>query len=86
LKLLVAADLAQVITIEDNETRYDGNAAAHGYFKCTICRRVYDFEINIDNWELTGLAGFQVMTKAVYFKGVCLKCLENKNKKSGGWY
>jgi Fur family peroxide stress response transcriptional regulator len=78
LKLLVAAGLAQVITIEDNETRYDGNAAVHGHFKCVICRRVYDFAINTDNWEVTGLAGFQIAAKAVYFKGVCPKCLENK--------
>ena len=37
LKVLMDAGLIRVITIEDNETRYDINLKPHGHFKCNPC-------------------------------------------------
>lgn len=79
LKLFTEAGLAKVVTIEENETRFDGNATPHGHFKCKSCGWVYDFEVPIAHCETNGLEGFEIQEKDVYFKGICSNCLVNKN-------
>jgi Ferric uptake regulator family. len=39
-----------VLTIEDNETRYDIKMPNHGHFKCELCGKIFDFAVNIDNF------------------------------------
>ena len=80
LNLFIEAKLARLITIEDNETRYDASVANHGHFKCEVCRKIFDFSINIDSAEIEGLSHFTVKEKNVYYKGICPNCLDNKNK------
>lgn len=75
LRVLMDAGLIRVITIEDNETRYDINLKPHGHFKCNPCGEVFDFNIDIDSLRSEGLYGFKVYDKDVYFKGVCPNCL-----------
>ena len=75
LDLFVRHNLARVITIEENETRYDGDVSNHGHFKCESCQTVYDFSINPDTMETRGLSGFAVKEKHIYFLGICKKCL-----------
>lgn len=79
LNTLTEAGLVKVITIEDNEARYDINTHNHGHFKCEKCKRIYDFNIEIDKLETHELDGFQLNDKNVYFKGLCQQCLLNKN-------
>lgn len=74
LKLLVQSDLAKVITIEDNETRYDIVLENHGHFKCESCGSIYDFDIDFDSLTLSGLKNFKINEKKVYFKGICPRC------------
>jgi Fe2+ or Zn2+ uptake regulation protein len=75
LRILIDAGIIRVITIEDNETRYDINLKPHGHFKCNSCGEVFDFNIDIDSLRSEGLHGFKVYDKDVYFKGVCPNCL-----------
>lgn len=77
LNSLTEAGLVRVITIEDNETRYDINTNNHGHFKCESCKKIYDFNIDIDSFETHELNGFQKNEKNVYFKGICPKCLSS---------
>lgn len=81
LNSLTESGLVRVITIEDNEARYDINTHNHGHFKCELCKKIYDFNIDIDSFETNELDGFKIIDKSVYFKGICPKCLliENKN-------
>jgi len=79
LKLLVERGLAQLITIEEVETRYDGNISFHGHFKCSGCQRIYDFPITQDQFFTDALAGFQIHEKSLYFKGICKDCIKNKS-------
>lgn len=80
LNSLTEAGLVRVITIEDNETRYDINTDNHGHFKCESCKKIYDFDIDIDSFVTHELDAFEVKDKNVYFKGICPKCLmESKN-------
>ena len=79
LELLKRANLARVVTIEDNETRFDAKVVNHGHFKCELCGNIYDFAVNIDNLSIDSLEHFKISEKNVYFKGICPKCLNNNN-------
>ncbi|EOD01070.1 Fur family transcriptional regulator [Caldisalinibacter kiritimatiensis] len=78
LNLFIEKNLATVITIEENETRYDADTSIHGHFKCEKCGKVYDFNVNISNLAYDGLENFQINDQHVYFKGICKDCLKNK--------
>lgn len=80
LNLLMQARLIRLITIEENETRYDADLSEHGHFKCERCGSIYDFSISLESNEVEGLNGFMIDDKNVYFKGICPNCLENKNQ------
>jgi len=79
LNLFVTARLVRMLTIEDNETRYDLIIDKHGHFKCESCGTIYDFKINIDDFIADELSDFQINDQDVYFKGICPSCLSNKN-------
>ena len=76
LNALVDAGLVKVITIEDNETRYDIVTDNHGHFKCESCGKIYDFEINLSNFTSKDLNDFKINNKDVYFKGICPDCIK----------
>lgn len=76
LDLFKKKNLARVVTIEDNETRFDAKVVNHGHFKCESCGSIYDFEINIDSFLTDLLEHFKINEKNVYFKGICPGCLE----------
>jgi Fe2+ or Zn2+ uptake regulation protein len=76
LNLFIEKKIALLITIEENEARYDANTMVHGHFKCETCKAVYDFETDILNIESNALERFQINQKHIYFKGICDKCLK----------
>lgn len=76
LNLFVENNIALLITIEENETRYDADISLHGHFKCEKCGRVADFSVAMETVNVEALAGFQINQKHVYFKGICDRCLE----------
>ncbi len=80
LSLFVEAGVVRVVTIEDNETRYDAVTSNHGHFKCEACGGIFDFPVDIDSFISEELSSFKINEKSVYFKGVCPDCLLNKNK------
>jgi len=77
LRILVEAGFVRIITIEDNETRYDIEIETHGHFKCESCGTIYNFEIDINSLASRDLINFKINDKNVYFKGVCPRCLSN---------
>jgi Fur family transcriptional regulator, peroxide stress response regulator len=78
LNSLVEAGLIRVINIEDNETRYDIVIENHGHFKCQSCRKIFDFNIDIDSFDTHELNEFKIIDKNIYFKGICPQCQKNK--------
>ncbi len=76
LNLFVENNIALLITIEENETRYDADTSVHGHFKCEKCGRVADFSLDLGDATVENLAGFQINQKHVYFKGLCDRCSE----------
>ncbi len=79
LSTLIEAGLVKLISIEDNETRYDIVSENHGHFKCESCGTIYDFKIDIDLFDSKDLNGFRINNKDVYFKGICQKCINKNN-------
>ena len=79
LNLFAEAGLVRVLTIEDNEARYDVITENHGHFKCGECGVIYNFKADIDLLAAEELSGFKITDRNVYFKGVCSKCLSNIN-------
>ena len=75
LNLFMEADMLRIITIEDNETRYEIGMHDHGHFKCQVCGEIYDFDININALATDDLNGFKISDKNVYFNGICPKCI-----------
>jgi len=75
LRVLAESGLVRVITIEDNETRYDIITENHGHFKCESCGTIYNFSMDIDSLTSEDLDNFKIKDKDVYFKGLCPKCL-----------
>ena len=80
LRILVGVGLVRIISIEDNETRYDINVEDHGHFKCESCGGIYNFSIDFNSLISQDLKDFKVNDKNVYFKGICPKCLININE------
>jgi Fur family transcriptional regulator, peroxide stress response regulator len=81
LHTFVQAGMARVITIDDNETRYDITTTNHGHFKCESCGRIVNFEIDIDRMAIEGLDRFQIREKSVYFNGLCPDCSNHPEEK-----
>lgn len=76
VKLFVEKGLSKSITIEGFQTRYDADTAMHGHFLCKKCGKVYDF--NIDNVIDNELEGFNIITKEIYYSGICRECNNKK--------
>lgn len=79
LRMLAEEGFVRIITIEDNETRYDIDVADHGHFKCESCGAIYDFCVDMDSLKSRDLNNFTINNKDVYFKGICPKCHSNIN-------
>ncbi|MGL5087978.1 MAG: Fur family transcriptional regulator [Cetobacterium sp.] len=77
LNLFIEKGITRVITIEENETRYDVDMDIHGHFKCIECKKVYDIPVEIDQLVVNNMNGFKVDEYHVYFKGICFSC-QNK--------
>ena len=84
LKLFVQSGLVRVITIEDNEGKYDINTENHGHFKCESCGIIYDFDINFDSLDMDNLKDFKIHKKDVFLKGICPTCVGKINLINGG--
>lgn len=74
LNLFVKNHIVTQVLIEDNEVRYDADMSNHGHFKCKVCEKVFDFEYDISEYPIKGLAGFHGEEYHTYVKGTCNKC------------
>jgi Fe2+ or Zn2+ uptake regulation protein len=76
LNLFVEKNIAIVILVEENETRYDADTSVHGHFKCEECGGITDIDLGVENISVPQLDGFQINEHHLYFKGICKSCLE----------
>ena len=76
VKLLREKGLVQLITINEEQVRIDGNPDFHGHFLCSECEEVFDFEV--PKLEVALPKGFEVNTGEVYYMGLCKCCSDKK--------
>ncbi|NLW43971.1 MAG: transcriptional repressor [Syntrophomonadaceae bacterium] len=74
LNLFLEKGLAVMITIDENETRYDADTSLHGHFRCNNCQGIYDLRLDPAAWEWESLDGFEINESHLYFKGLCPEC------------
>lgn len=75
LNLFVQKGIVSLITIAENEMRYDADISLHGHFRCNSCGQIYDIVLDPSEVKIEGLGGFQITENHIYFKGLCPKCL-----------
>ena len=73
VKLFSEKGLLKVLPIEGLQIRYDADTKFHGHFLCDDCKKVFDFEI--DTASESGLDGFDVTQREVFYTGCCKTCL-----------
>lgn len=77
VKLLTSAGIIKMITIEEQQARFDACTDLHGHFLCSGCGKVYDFDTNLPENHLP--EGFSAKTTEVYCTGTCQNCNQNEN-------
>ena len=74
LKLFTEKGIAQGVTIEDGEMRYDANISLHAHFKCNECGAIHDIFMD-DISELTAVnSKFKITEVHLNYRGICEKC------------
>lgn len=79
LTKFIEMGIAQSITIEDNEVKYDATVDDHAHFKCTKCGNIYDINMDTKIISIKTLSGHLVNERHLYFKGICKPCQRKKN-------
>lgn len=74
LSIFIQKGIVMMITIEENETRYDADITTHGHFKCSVCNKVYDIPVNIDSMLSEGAKDFEIKEYHIYLRGCCPNC------------
>ena len=76
VKLFADSGLVKMLTIEEQQSRFDACTDLHGHFLCDKCKKVYDFDV--DEPKCYKLNGFKICTKEVFYTGVCSNCNTDK--------
>lgn len=76
LRLLCAKGAAQMVTLEENEMRFDACVRPHGHFKCSVCGKIYDFPCAplFEEAEKKLPPGFIRREMQFYVLGICGSC------------
>jgi len=75
LKLFLGKEIVRLITIEENENRYDADMSIHGHFKCLDCSKIYNIWLDLSNMKIEALDEFNINESHIYLKGSCHNCL-----------
>ena len=74
VKLFSEKGLLKILPIDGVQIRYDADTAFHGHFYCENCKKVFDFEL--DSSTESGLDGFNIQQKEVFYSGCCKACFK----------
>ncbi len=74
LNLFVKMGVVQLITIAENEMRYDADISLHGHFRCQSCGTIHDLWLKKNTLEFENLDQYQIDESHLYFKGLCPVC------------
>ena len=77
LKVFIEKGIAMAITIDDTEVRFDADVRVHGHFKCDLCHKIYDFEVDVESISSDALKDFDIYDQQMFFYGACKVCKSN---------
>ncbi len=80
LDIFLQAGLVRTISIEEHELRYDVVLSTHGHFQCELCKKIYNFSVDVDTLQFGNLENFHIQEKNIYFKGICSQCADSNKK------
>lgn len=67
------------LNLSGTTAHYDGDTSTHGHFLCTHCNKIFDLEIEDTSFiEKNKPEGFEIEDVQLYYKGICINCLKNK--------
>ena len=72
LQVLADCGLLIPVRIDSDKIRYDADTDFHGHFRCEKCGRIFDFKCSEE--KATGIDGFKINHKDVYYSGICNCC------------
>lgn len=78
LKLFVERGLTQVLTIDEKNSRYDGDVRFHAHFRCLTCSCVKDIFTeqfpSMEKIKISEICGMQVVEAQLNYYGYCENC------------
>ncbi|MDR3226034.1 MAG: transcriptional repressor [Clostridiales Family XIII bacterium] len=74
LATLTEAGLVRPLLTDGSEMRYDATVADHGHFKCDVCGRVFDLDVDMSGVKIRGMKGCAVSQRDVIIRGKCPQC------------
>lgn len=76
LKLFVEHGAAQMLTIDEKSTCFDGDISLHAHFLCRKCNKIFDLPIPATDEVVKQMDGdgFQMEQIHYYYKGICPSC------------
>lgn len=80
LNLFLEKGVVILISIDENEKRYDADTSLHGHFKCNRCNKIFDIRCTLSSIDFLGLDAFDVTDTQIYFNGLCPACNQRKDK------
>lgn len=75
LKILTDSGVAQMLSIEEQNTRYDADVMPHSHLLCHKCGRVFDMPFfEFKNPITESPEGHRIEETYQFFRGVCSEC------------
>ena len=71
LKLFIEKNITSLLTIKENEARFDADVSLHGHFLCTKCGTIYDIAIDKEFLKHEIFSHANINEHHIYFKGEC---------------
>lgn len=78
LKLFEQMGVADMLTIDENNIRYDGCTTPHAHFCCKECGRIFDMDYPSYPTPDFSSEGFAIDEVHLYYKGLCPVCLQSR--------
>ena len=86
LHLFAEKKLVNVVTIEGDELRYDGELSPHFHFKCTRCGKLFDMPFDPKSEKVFSACskllpeGFSLEATELNMRGICPECGGKNNQ------
>lgn len=78
LKTLLEKGIVSSFSANEKEVRYEFNHHPHAHFKCYICNRLFDLEVEFKCYQNQMVEGHRIEKQQVSFYGICRDCLKEE--------